>query len=121
MSDTRVETDSLGDVEVAKDKLWGAQTQRSLEHFSIGKDLMPREMITSYAILKKAAAQANHGGHRLGDQQFDLIVKVCDEILGGQHHGMFPLHVWMTASGTQFNTSRKVRADTAAVLKIENI
>jgi fumarate hydratase class II len=103
MSDTRVETDSLGDVEVAKDKLWGAQTQRSLEHFSIGKDLMPREMITSYAILKKAAAQANHAGHRLGNQQFNLIVEVCDEILAGQHHDMFPLHVWMTGSGTQFN------------------
>lgn len=103
MSDTRVETDSLGDVEVAKDKLWGAQTQRSLEHFSIGKDLMPREMITSYAILKKAAAQANHAGHRLRNQQFNLIVEVCDEILAGQHHDMFPLHVWMTGSGTQFN------------------
>lgn len=103
MSDTRVETDSLGDVEVPKDKLWGAQTQRSLEHFSIGKDLIPREMITSYAFLKKAAAQANHTGHRLGDKQFNLIVEVCDEILSGKHHDMFPLHVWMTGSGTQFN------------------
>src|ERR1700742_4751974 len=103
MGDTRVETDSLGDVEVPKDKLWGAQTQRSLEHFSIGKDLIPREMITSYAILKKAAAQANHAGHRLADQQFNLIIEVCDEILAGKHHDMFPLHVWMTGSGTQFN------------------
>src|SRR6201992_3016862 len=103
MRDTRVETDSLGEVEVPKDKLWGAQTQRSLEHFSIGKDLIPREMITSYAILKKAAAQANHAGHRLGDQQFNLIIEVCDEILAGKHQDMFPLHVWMTGSGTQFN------------------
>jgi fumarate hydratase class II len=103
MGDTRVETDSLGDVEVPKDKLWGAQTQRSLEHFSIGQDLIPREMITSYALLKKAAAQANHAGHRLGDQQFNLIIEVCDEILAGKHHDMFPLHVWMTGSGTQFN------------------
>ena len=103
MGDTRVETDSLGNVEVPKDKLWGAQTQRSLEHFSIGKDLIPREMITSYAILKKAAAQANHAGHRLGDQQFNLIIEVCDEILAGKHQDMFPLHVWMTGSGTQFN------------------
>src|ERR1700742_2596590 len=103
MVNMRVETDSLGKVEVPKDKLWGAQTQRSLEHFSIGKDLIPREMITSYAILKKAAAQANHAGHRLADQQFDLIVRACDEILAGEHHDMFPLHVWMTGSGTQFN------------------
>jgi fumarate hydratase, class II len=99
----RKETDSLGEVDVPADKLWGAQTQRSLEHFSIGPDLMPREMITAYALLKKAAAIANHAGKRLGDLQFELIVKVCDEILAGQHHDMFPLHVWMTGSGTQFN------------------
>jgi len=103
MSNMRQETDSLGVVEVPSDKLWGAQTQRSLEHFSIGTDLIPREMITSYAILKKAAAAANHDGKRLGDQQFKLITQTCDEILGGQHHDMFPLHVWMTGSGTQFN------------------
>jgi len=101
--DFRKETDSLGEVEVPADKLWGAQTQRSLEHFSIGTDLMPREMITAYAILKKAAALANHKGGRLPDEQFKLIVAVCDEILAGQHHDMFPLHVWMTGSGTQFN------------------
>jgi fumarate hydratase class II len=99
----RQETDSLGVVEVPLDKLWGAQTQRSLEHFSIGKDLIPREMITAYAVLKKAAAAANHAGKRLGDQQFRLITQTCDEILAGQHHDMFPLHVWMTGSGTQFN------------------
>ncbi|MBV8455883.1 MAG: class II fumarate hydratase [Acetobacteraceae bacterium] len=103
MTATRKETDSLGVVEVAVDKLWGAQTQRSLEHFSIGKDLIPREMITSYAILKKAAAIANHAGKRLDDKRYKLIVQVCDEILAGQHHDMFPLHVWMTGSGTQFN------------------
>ena len=103
MTDIRKETDSLGVVEVPSDKLWGAQTQRSLEHFSIGKDLIPREMITSYATLKKAAANVNHASGRLGAQQHDLIVKTCDEILAGQHHDMFPLHVWMTGSGTQFN------------------
>ena len=103
MADMRKETDSLGVVEVAADKLWGAQTQRSLEHFSIGKDLIPREMITAYTILKKAAAIANHDGKRLDDQRYRLIVKTCDEILAGQHHDMFPLHVWMTGSGTQFN------------------
>ena len=103
MTDIRKETDSLGEVDVPADKLWGAQTQRSLEHFSIGKDLIPREMITAYATLKKAAASANHAGKRLDDQSHRLIVQVCDEILAGQHHDMFPLHVWMTGSGTQFN------------------
>jgi fumarate hydratase class II len=103
MTNVRKETDSLGEVDVAADKLWGAQTERSLEHFSIGKDLMPREMITAYAILKKAAANANHAGKRLDDQRHKLIVQVCDEILAGQHQDMFPLHVWMTGSGTQFN------------------
>ena len=103
MGNMRKETDSLGVVEVPEDKLWGAQTQRSLEHFSIGKDLIPREMITAYAILKKAAATANHNGKRLGEQQYKLIIHTCDEILAGQHHDMFPLHVWMTGSGTQFN------------------
>lgn len=103
MSDIRLETDSLGKVEVPAGKLWGAQTQRSLEHFSIGHDLIPREMITAYAILKKAAANANRAGGRLDDKIHGLIVQVCDEILAGQHHDMFPLHVWMTGSGTQFN------------------
>jgi fumarate hydratase class II len=98
-----METDSMGSVEVPADKLWGAQTQRSLEHFSIGRDLIPREMITSYAILKKGAAIANHDDKRLADEPFELIIKACDEILAGQHHDMFPLHVWMTGSGTQFN------------------
>src|SRR5246127_1754033 len=103
MAEIRKETDSLGEVDVAADKLWGAQTQRSLEHFSIGKDLIPREMITAYATLKKAAANANYAGKRLDEKRHNLIVKVCDEILAGQHHDMFPLHVWMTGSGTQFN------------------
>jgi fumarate hydratase class II len=99
----RMETDSLGQVNVAADKLWGAQTQRSLEHFNIGQDLIPREMIAAYATLKKAAANANYAGKRLDDNKHRLIVEVCDEILAGQHADMFPLHVWMTGSGTQFN------------------
>src|SRR5499433_4305699 len=86
----RKESDSLGEVDVPADKLWGPQTQRSLEHFSIGQDLIPREMIGAYAILKKAAANANHAGKRLDDQRHKLIVEVCDEILAGQHRDMFP-------------------------------
>jgi fumarate hydratase, class II len=103
MNSARVERDSLGAVEVPSDKLWGAQTQRSLEHFSIGHDLIPREMIAAYAILKRAAAQANHADGRLEDLPHRLILRACDEILAGQHQDMFPLHVWMTGSGTQFN------------------
>jgi fumarate hydratase class II len=102
-ANVRIEKDSLGEVEVPAEKLWGAQTQRSLEHFSIGADLMPREMITAYAILKKGAANANHAAGHLDDERHVLIVRVCDEILAGQHQEMFPLHVWMTGSGTQFN------------------
>ena len=101
--DMRVEKDSIGDVSVPASKLWGAQTQRSLEHFSIGIDQIPREMITAYAILKKGAANANHAGKRLDNERHGLILRSCDEILEGQHADMFPLHVWMTGSGTQFN------------------
>src|ERR1700691_3731349 len=107
MPDIRKETDSLGEVHVPADKLWGAQTQRSLEHFSIGSDLMPREMIGAYAILKRSAATANRAGGRLDPSLADMIVRVCDEIRAGQHGDMFPLHVWMTGSGTQFNMNVK--------------
>ena len=103
MTTVRKEFDSLGEVDVPADRLWGAQTQRSLEHFSIGHDLIPREMIIAYATLKKAAANANHAGGRLDAERHHLIVQACDEILAGGHHDMFPLHVWMTGSGTQFN------------------
>ena len=103
MSNVRKETDSLGEVEVPADRLWGAQTQRSLEHFTIGRDLIPREMISAYAILKKATANVNHAGKRLDAGIHRLIVQACDEILAGKHDDMFPLHVWMTGSGTQFN------------------
>jgi len=103
MKKIRVESDSLGKVDVPIDCLWGAQTQRSLEHFCIGNDLMPRELIRSYAILKKAAATINHLQKRLTKDKVHLIVGVCNEILAGQHNSQFPLHVWMTGSGTQFN------------------
>lgn len=103
MAKYRVENDSLGKVQVPKNRLWGAQTQRSLEHFSIGDDLMPRELIAAYAIEKKAAALVNYQQRRLSQYQANLISRVCDEILEGKFHDEFPLHVWMTGSGTQFN------------------
>lgn len=99
----RTETDSMGAVDVPADKLWGAQTQRSLEHFSIGTDRMPVEMIRAYAMLKKAAASVNENAQRLSPELSNLITQSCDEILAGQYDDMFPLHVWMTGSGTQFN------------------
>jgi len=81
----------------------GGSAQRSLGYFNIGHDLIPREMIGAYAVLKKASATANHAGGQLGDEQHRLIVQTCDEIIAGQHADMFPLHIWMTGSGTQFN------------------
>ena len=99
----RTETDSLGPIDVPANKLWGAQTQRSLKYFSIGHELIPREMIGAYAVLKRCSAVANHDGRRLSDDAHHWIVQVCDELLAGEHRDMFPLHVWMTGSGTQFN------------------
>jgi fumarate hydratase class II len=99
----RKEFDSHGEVDVPSGALWGAQTQRALEHFSAGQDLIPREMIAAYTILKKAAAKVNCAGGRLNDEQYRLIAQTCDEVLAGQHAEMFPLHVWMSGSGTQFN------------------
>jgi fumarate hydratase, class II len=103
MSATRKERDSLGEIEVPADKLWGAQTQRSIQYFSIGRDLIPPEMIGAYAILKKACAHANHASGLLKDDAYKLIAQACDEIFAGKHNEQFPLHVWMTGSGTQFN------------------
>ncbi len=103
MTSFREESDTMGSIKVEADKLWGAETQRSLEYFSIGKDLIPRELIPAFAILKKAAANANYAGKRMDQKIHDLIVAVADEILAGRHDDMFPLHVWMTGSGTQFN------------------
>ncbi len=103
MDQFRIETDLLGALRVPADKLWGAQTQRSLEHFSIGRELIPPEMVEAYALLKKAVARVNRDAGRLDAALADLIARACDEILAGEHADMFPLHVWMTGSGTQFN------------------
>jgi fumarate hydratase, class II len=86
MPDFRTEADGMGRIDVPADKLWGAQTQRSLQHFSIGRDLIPREMIAAYAIIKRAAATANHRDGRMPDQVYALVTRVCDEIFAGGHH-----------------------------------
>ncbi|WP_269581793.1 class II fumarate hydratase [Roseibium sp. Sym1] len=99
----RSESDSLGEIEVPEDKYWGAQTQRSLEHFSIGNDLIPIELIHAYGILKKAAALTNVDLGLLKPDLADLIVKAAEEVADGQLDAHFPLHVWMTGSGTQSN------------------
>lgn len=103
MTEVRIEKDTLGEIAVPTNCLWGAQTARSLKFFNIGTDLIPKEMITSFAILKKGAALVNFKKGLLNEQQKELIVKVCDEIIAGKHDDQFPLRVWMTGSGTQFN------------------
>jgi fumarate hydratase class II len=99
----RIETDSMGSVEVPADKYWGAQTQRSLEHFSIGDDRIPREVIHAFGVLKKAAAQANLELGVLAEQRARLIMQAADEIIAGKLDEQFPLRVWQTGSGTQTN------------------
>lgn len=100
----RIEKDTMGEVQVPSDKYWGAQTERSRNNFKIGPEAsMPKEIIYAFAYLKKAAAQANHELGVLAADKKDLIAKVCDEILTGQHDGEFPLVIWQTGSGTQSN------------------
>jgi fumarate hydratase class II len=100
---TRIESDSMGEVEVPADKYWGAQTERSLLHFNIGDDVMPREMIRALGILKKAAALVNQDLGKLPAEKAKLIVQACDEVIEGKLDGHFPLRVWQTGSGTQTN------------------
>src|SRR6266576_3608623 len=102
-SNTRIESDSMGEIEVPADKYWGAQTQRSLLHFNIGYDVMPREMIRAFGILKKAAALVNNELGKLSDDKLKLIVQACDEVIEGKLDDHFPLRVWQTGSGTQTN------------------
>lgn len=100
----RIEKDTMGEIKVPADKLWGAQTERSLENFKIGpKASMPLEIIYGFAYLKKAAAYTNCELGVLPEEKRDLIATVCDEILTGKHDDQFPLVIWQTGSGTQSN------------------
>ncbi|MBX7062188.1 MAG: class II fumarate hydratase [Pyrinomonadaceae bacterium] len=100
---TRVETDSMGEIAVPIDVYWGAQTQRSLLHFDIGFDVMPRELIRALGILKKAAAIVNCDLGKLSEDKKDLIVRAADEVIDGKLDAHFPLRIWQTGSGTQTN------------------
>lgn len=103
MSNTRLESDSMGTIEVPAEHYWGAQTQRSLIHFSIGDDRMPKAIDYAYGYIKKAAAIVNFAEDRLPKDKADLIIKVSDEIIDGKLDDEFPLYVWQTGSGTQTN------------------
>jgi fumarate hydratase class II len=120
MSNFRIEHDTMGAVEVPADKYWGAQTQRSTHNFSIGRKighLMPEEVIYAFAVLKKAAAQANTELGALSQEKCDIISKVCDEIMDGKLKDEFPLVIWQTGSGTQSNMNvNEVVANRAHVL-----
>ena len=99
----RIESDSMGQIEVPANHYWGAQTERSLHHFAIGDDKMPVELIRAFAILKKAAALVNNDLGKLPKETTELIVKAADEVIAGKHPGEFPLKIWQTGSGTQTN------------------
>ena len=101
--DYRIETDSIGDIQVPEDKYWAAQTQRSLENFKIGNQRMPIEIIRAFAVLKKCAAMTNHELGVLSEEKMKLISQVCDEIVTGDLDDQFPLVIWQTGSGTQSN------------------
>ena len=103
VSGTRREFDSLGAVEVPANSYWGAQTQRSLEHFNIGNDRMPKEVYHAYGYVKKAAATVNTRAGRMPGWMGQLIERVCDEVISGALDDNFPLYVWQTGSGTQSN------------------
>ena len=99
----RIEKDTMGEVKVPQDKLWGAQTARSLKNFDIGTEKIPYEMIEAFVILKRSVAIVNNKLDNLEDEKTDAIVKACDRILKGKHKDNFPLSVWQTGSGTQTN------------------
>src|SRR5208282_1366338 len=100
---TRTESDSMGKIEVPSNVYWGAQTQRSLLHFNIGRDTMPPELIRAFGVLKKACALVNQDLGKLPPEIAKLIVKAADEVIAGKLNDQFPLRIWQTGSGTQTN------------------
>src|SRR6202795_1839125 len=103
MSRMRIESDSMGKIEVPENVYWGAQTQRSLLHFNIGRDLMPPELIRAFGILKKACALVNRDLGKLPAAKAGLIVQAAEEVISGKLNDQFPLRIWQTGSGTQTN------------------
>src|SRR3954464_6677490 len=101
--DNRIEKDSFGPIEVPADRLWGAQTQRSLHHFHISTEKMAPELVAALAQVKRAAAAVNRSLGKLPQDKADAIMRAADEVLEGHHAGEFPLSVWQTGSGTQSN------------------
>src|SRR5207244_2798719 len=104
---TRIESDSMGQIEVPANVYWGAQTQRSLLHFNIGRDVMPPEMIRAFGILKKACALVNQDLGKLPADKAKLIVQAADEVIAGKLNDQFPLRIWQTGSGTRTNMNVK--------------
>ncbi|MEQ9947524.1 class II fumarate hydratase [Pectobacterium aroidearum] len=117
MSTTRSEKDSMGPIDVPAERLWGAQTQRSLEHFRISEEKMPRALIYALAQTKRAAARVNMDLTLLPADRGNAIIQAADEVLTGQHAGEFPLAIWQTGSGTQSNMNmNEVLANRASEL-----
>ena len=117
MAEQRIEKDTFGDIAVAADRLWGAQTERSLHHFDISTEKMPPELIRALAWVKRSAAVVNRSLGTLAGEKADAIVKAADEVLAGSHDGEFPLSIWQTGSGTQSNMNmNEVLANRASQL-----
>jgi len=117
MAEQRIEKDTFGDIAVAADRLWGAQTERSLHHFDISTEKMPPELIRALAWVKRSAAVVNRSLGTLPGEKADAIVKAADEVLAGSHDGEFPLSIWQTGSGTQSNMNmNEVLANRASQL-----
>src|SRR3954470_24767392 len=117
MGDVRIERDTFGEIGVPADRLWGAQTQRSLHHFAISSERMPPELIRALALVKRSAARVNQALGTLDARKADAIAGAADEVLEGRHDAEFPLSVWQTGSGTQTNMNmNEVLANRASEL-----